>query len=176
MALAVPQPLAAQAASQPSTAPVAHRIPYSRLLEIHVDQECHILPPTSQPPGAKRPRLHKDPLICHLESVAESNHVEETIAGNQVRRSDVRIQEQTYVLQNVTTDPTTFVVEQFVPQGWMVDSDPQPTKMDGPTAVFQVSADPGQTVQLHVGLRHTKPLRTKFIKVSVLTQSGSNPN
>lgn len=172
----ISQPLAAQSASQPAATPVVHRIPYSRLLEIHVDQDCHILPPAAEPPTTKKPRLRKDPVICHLESMAESNHVEEAITGNQIRRSKVRIQEQTYVLQNVTTAPVTFVVEQFVPEGWRVDSDPQPAKVDGSTAIFQVNADPGQTVQLHVGLRHTKPLRTKFIKASVSAPSASNRN
>jgi hypothetical protein len=115
-------------------------------------------------------------MICHLESVLTSEHTEETIVGNELRRSNVRVTEQTYVLQNVTTDPAIFVVEEPVPAGWHVDSDPQPTETNGLTAVFRVHAQPGEIVHLHVGLRHTKPLPTKLIKASPLPAAGSTVN
>jgi hypothetical protein len=102
--------------------------------------------------------------------------MEEAIAGNAMQRNWVSITEQEYLLQNVTTAPVAFVVEQFVPQGWRVDSDPQPTQIVGPTALFRVYAQPGEIVRLHVGLRHTKPLRTKLIKASPLAPAGSASN
>lgn len=112
--------------------------------EIHVDQNCHILPDQTT-----------DPAICHLESVHTSSHPEETVRDGVTRRSMVEIAEQEYLLQDVTGERVIFVVEQSVPKGWSVDSDPQPTEMHGRKAVFRVSVDPGQIVRLHVGLRHT---------------------
>jgi hypothetical protein len=170
-------PGAGQTAAEPTAKPVAARAPYSPFKDIHVDQDCHILPdPAHRDATRKRPRLRKDPVICHLESVLSSNHMEETIAGNEVRRSYVSIAEQEYVLQNVTTGPAIFVVEESVPQGWVVDSDPQPAEMNGATAVFRVQAQPGEIVRLHVGLRHAKPLRVKIIKTSPLAPAGSAGN
>ena len=42
-----------------------------------------------------------------------------------------------------------------VPENWMVDSDPQPFGIDGSTALFRLSAEPGQRVRLHVGMRRS---------------------
>lgn len=114
--------------------------------EVRVDQNCHILPDRKT-----------DPAICHLESVFTSSHPEETTSEGVARRSIVKIAEQEYLLQNVTRELVIFVVEQHVPRGWRVDSDPQPIAMQGNKAVFRVSADPGQIVRLHVGLRHAIP-------------------
>lgn len=167
-------PGAEPSAAQPAAKPVAARAPYSPFKDIHVDQECRLLPaPAYRDAGGKRPRLRRDPVICHLESVANSEHREETIVGNELRRSDVSVTEQTYVLQNVTTGPAMFVVEEAVPQGWVVDSDPRPAETTASTAVFRVQAQPGEIVRLHVGLRHTKPLRAKILKTSPLAPAGS---
>jgi len=178
--LGVPASLAAgaqQPASQPTSAPVVHRIAYSPFPEIRVDDSCHLLPDPAHPVIAKKkPRLHTDPVICHLESVLSSGHREETIIGNELHRSDVSITEQTYVLQNVTTEPAVFVVQQSVPEGWAVDSDPQPVETVGSTAVFRANAQPGEIVHLHVGLRHTKPLTTKILKKSPLPPTESSGN
>lgn len=134
------------------------------LKEIHVDDRCRILPdPASLPPG-KRPHLKKNSVLCHLESVHDSTHVEEMIVGNEKRRSRVSILEQEYVLQDVTPVPLQFVVEAPVPAGWRVDSDPQPADFEGATALFRVRAQPGQIVRLHVGLRRDKPLRTQYLR------------
>jgi hypothetical protein len=116
--------------------------------EIHVDQNCRIVQGSS---------LQTDPEICHLESVHTSNHIEETI-NDGAQRNFVQISEQDYLLQDVTTEPVTFVVEHFVPKEWQIDSDPQPTLMNGSTAVFRVNAQPGQIVRLHVGMRNSKPV------------------
>jgi len=167
---------AQQAAAQPD-APVVHRAPYSKFKEVYVDQGCRLLPdPAHRVPGNKKPRLHSDPVICHLESVLSSNHREETLAGNELRRSDISITEQTYVLQNITTEPAIFVVEEFVPHGWVVDSYPPPAEIVGPTALFRVHAQPGEIVRLHVGLRHTRPLSTKIVRTSPLAPPEPNAN
>lgn len=115
--------------------------------EIRVDQNCRILPGRMA-----------DPTICRLESVLTSSHPEEMIREGVTRRSEVYIAEQEYLLQNVTGEPVIFVVEQLVPKGWKIDSDPQPTEVQGTKAVFRVGADPGQMVRLHVGLRHAIPV------------------
>jgi hypothetical protein len=159
----------AQDAAQTPSAPDKFRPAYSDFSEIHVDDACHLLPsPELLKDGKKHPHLRKDPVICHLEVVLNSEHVEETLLGNELRRNKVQVSEQTYVLQNITTLPVSFVVEHFVPDGWVVDSDPQPKEIEKSIAVFQVHAQPGEIVRLHVGIRKTTPLKSKTLKQSPL--------
>jgi len=131
---------------------------------IYVNQNCEIFPGLVFPITSRKlaeARWNAD--VCHLESVLDSEHREEKPAGNELERSDVEVREQEYVLQNITMKPQVFAVLEQVPRGWKVDSDPQPTTMAGDIAVFDVHLDPGETVRLHVGLRHTKELKTKAL-------------
>ena len=129
---------------------------------IYVDQRCALLPDPAAPATEKnKPRW--DPAICHLETINHSTHREEAVVGVEMLRRNVEVNEQEYVLQNVTMKPVAFVVKQPVPKGWRVDSDPQPTEMEGTTAVFRVHAEPGEIVRLHVGVRHTTELKPKTI-------------
>jgi len=141
--------------------------------EIHIDQDCRILPGATQIVPGKKAKPFNDKTICHLESVATSEHMEERIVGNELYRSRVHIAEQQFVLQNIADYPVVFIVEQAVPANWMVDSDPQPSEFDGATAVFPVLADPGAIVRLHVGLRNDKPLKPKVIKTSFSARQGT---
>lgn len=134
----------ASLAASVTTAPALQS---TQLKEIHVDQSCHILPD-----------LTIDPAICHLESVLTSEHPEETIRDGVTSDTTVYIREQEYLLGNVTAKPVVFVVEQPVPEGWTIDSDPKPAETRGTTAIFRVNADPGQVVRLHVGMRHAVPI------------------
>lgn len=131
----------ASSASAPAISTVAAK-------EIHVDQSCRVL--HDQVNGVTGLSLGSNGAICHLESVLTSKHWNDT-TGDETKRSFVTVAEQEYLLQNVTAEPVTFVVEQQVPKGWKVDSDPQPTEMVGTMALFRVSAEPGQIVRLHVG-------------------------
>lgn len=136
--LAVP---AAQSQDQPST------------LSIIVDKSCLIQPESDPLILGDHSEAFRDDAICHLESVLSSHHVEEKITRDGERtRFFVRVVEQEYVLQNPTDQPAVFTVRHDVPANWTVDSDPQPTSMDGSTAVFRLNAEPGQRVRLHVGM------------------------
>ena len=169
---AASKPVAPKPASQSKVKPVITRLPDSALKEIHVDELCRLLPyDNHQDPGKKQPLLRSDSVTCHLEGILASGHLEETVTGNQLRRNWMNVVEQTYVLQNVTTDPNTFVAEQFVPQGWVVDSDPQPTEIAGTTASFRVYAQPGEIVRLHLGLRLTSPLPLALLNTIPSTTS-----
>ncbi|MGA7157209.1 MAG: hypothetical protein WBY53_10195 [Acidobacteriaceae bacterium] len=129
--------------------------------EIHVNQDCVIVqdrldgvqgigvPGTQAVQGGER-----DPAVCHLESQLTSNHVKGTVVNGAVQRSVVVVKEQEYLLQNEFQHPVVFVVEQVVPDGWKVDSDPAPTTMVGKVALFKAAAGPGQIVRLHVGEAH----------------------
>ncbi len=151
---------AASARPAPQPAPSQRRQYYS-FNEIHVDQDCRILPdPAHAPPGSK-PRPYTDPAVCHLINVFTSQHVEERIQAGQLLRWRVQIHEHEFVLQDISDAPVTFVVEQTIPKDWIVDSDPQPKQMLGQTAYFPVIVQPGQIVHLHVGMRHQTPLRSK---------------
>lgn len=121
------------------------------LAEIHVNQQCLI-----RPTGAAE--FTRDPVVCHLEARFDSTHVAARVDDGVARRSNVRIVEQEYLLQNVTTAPVRFVIEQPVPAGWRVDSDPQPDELHNGMAIFRVVAEPQQIIRLHVGERHDTPL------------------
>jgi len=141
-----------------STTAQAGQAPQERVA-IVVDQSCRILPDSDPAVLGDHNDAFRDPVVCHLESVLASRHIEERISS--CDRSLVRIREHEFILQNVTDSPAVFVVRQAVPEGWSVDSDPQPTTVDGETAVFRVNAEPGQIVRLHVGLRNAIPLENE---------------
>jgi hypothetical protein len=130
---------------------------------IHVDQNCRILPHTEAAPHAKKIRPYYDTTICDLESENDSTHWDEKIADNQLQRTFVRVSERTFVLQDIANEPMMFIVEYEVPQGWFVDSDPQPWQTVGRTAFFHVYVNPGETVRLHVGVRREWPEKPKPI-------------
>jgi hypothetical protein len=133
--------------------------------EIHIDRKCRIVPDPAHPLPGKSNKLKpfRDSVICSLESQHDSDHLEERVQGNQILRFHVRVLEQTFVLQNITADHVVFVVEQDLPEGWTIDSDPQPNRFSTCCAIFPVHAQPGEIVHLHVGLRHTDQLKPKLI-------------
>lgn len=145
------------------------RVPYdgsdstSAPLPIHIDQNCEILPDRADSNGRKKPRPYRDSYICQLESVNSSEHWEESISGHELLRTFVRITEHTFVLHDVADKQVMFVVQQTVPKGWFVDSDPQPLAVVENTAYFHVYVQPGQTVRLHVGMRREWPQKPKPI-------------
>jgi hypothetical protein len=69
------------------------------------------------------------------------------------KQTYVSVIEREYLLQNTTDKPVAFIVDQPIPKGWHVDSDPQPINIQNSTATFRVFAEPGQIVRLHVGQR-----------------------
>ncbi len=132
--------------------------------QIYIDQDCRILPGGNPILPGKRDKPFSDPVICHLESIANSSHMEEKIVGNELYRSRVYIAEQQFVLQNISDGEAKFIVEVPINSDWVIDSDPQPASTEGDVAVFPVYAQPGEIVRLHVGMRHAQPLKTKTIK------------
>ena len=133
--------------------------------EIHVNQDCLILQDVVDGvrgvtvPGAQGVSGGEtDAAVCHLESKLSSNHVKGEVVNGAVQRSVVVVNEQQYLLQDEFQQPVVFVVEEPVPDGWVVNSVPLPTKMEGKVAMFRVTAQPGQVVKLHVAEQHVIPL------------------
>jgi hypothetical protein len=124
-------------------------------LSIVVDKSC-LIQPESDPLvlGGHIDPFHDD-AICHRESVLSSHHIEEKITDGEHSHFFVRVAEQEYVVQNPTDTSVVFIVRHDVPKNWTVDSDPQPSSMDGSVAVFRVNAEPGQRVRLHVGMHRS---------------------
>lgn len=156
-------------------AAVAQRPAYPIVREIDINSDCRILLAPADPASKKKAKLEYDSDICHFENVLHSEHVEESIDGDELNRTRVEVQEEGFVLQNLSNDPVVFVVKQPVPKGWRVDSDPQPVKLvsqhaagnhghEIQVAVFYVNAQPGEVVHLHVGERHTKLLKPRTLK------------
>jgi hypothetical protein len=121
-------------------------------LSIVVDKSCLIQPESDRLVLGDHIDAFRDDAICHLESVLSSHHIEEKITDGERSRFFVRVAEQEYVVQNPTDKPTVFIVRHQVPKNWTVDSDPQPSSIDGSTALFRLNAEPGQRVRLHVGM------------------------
>ena len=119
---------------------------------IIVDKSCRIEPESDPLVVGDHVEAFRDDAICHLESVLSSQHIEEKITNGQRSRFNVRVAEQEYVVQNPTDKPTVFIVHHEVPNSWIVDSDPQPTSINGSMAVFRLVAEPGERVRLHVGM------------------------
>jgi hypothetical protein len=132
--------------------------------EIHVDQNCAFLTYTNPAAPGVKPKKAYFPDFCHLETILDSHHREEAISGEEMRQWNVEIREQEYVLQNASAAPVVFVIEHFVPKDWKVDSDPQPVRYDGSSAIFRPQAAPGEIVRLHVGMRHESHPRTRHLK------------
>jgi hypothetical protein len=155
----------APAAGQPASAMAPEAGAVAAVREIHVNQDCLIL--QDQVDGVTGMTVvgatpvaggGTDPAVCHLESKLTSNHVKGEVVNGAVQRSVVVVKEQEYLLQDEYQTPVVFVVEHPVPEGWTVDSDPQPTEMEGKVALFKETVQPGQIVRLHVGEQHTIPL------------------
>lgn len=111
--------------------------------EIHIDQECRVLPDQTEHDAGQKSRPKSTLGICHVEKVHDPDEKKE--------HGDVK--ELEYSLRNITADPVVFVVEHAVPKGWGVNSYPLPDAYDGFTAFFRVQAKPGEEVMLYVGLR-----------------------
>ena len=129
----------------------------ARLL-IVVDKSCLIQPESAPLILGDHLDSFRDDAICHLESVLSSHHIEAKITESERSRFFVQVDEQEYVVQNPTDKPAVFIIRHDVPKDWIVDSDPQPTSMDGATAVYRINTDPEQRVRLHVGIRRSDPI------------------
>lgn len=142
--LAAAHSVIAQAAPQDASVPSQ---------QIYVDDHCQVLDG-----GTGQFAANAD--VCHLDGagVQRSSHVAAREVDGVVQHSRVNVSEQTYMLQNIHEQPVVFVVAHQVPDGWHVDSDPQPVSVKGGVAIFRVIAQPGQIVRLHVGTAHESPI------------------
>lgn len=129
--------------------------------KIYVNQNCGLLPDLAVALNGKEKEVGYDPAICHVEGANNSQHREEKEFGSELERSRVDVREQEFVLQNITMKPAVFYVLVRVPNGWVVDSDPQPKEMRSDIAIFEAHAAEGEIVHLHVGIRHTRDLKPK---------------
>jgi hypothetical protein len=121
--------------------------------QIYVDDHCQVLASGSS-------QFQADPDVCHFDGAGmqRSTHLAAKEVDGIRRHTLVNIAEQTYMLQDIESEPVVFVVAQQVPEGWHVDSDPQPVQVRNHVAIFRVTAQPGQIVRLHVGVARETPL------------------
>lgn len=156
MLLALATPVFAQAVNPAQAVSPAQAVDPA---EIHVDGHCRILaqerPDSTQPYDKPQYRLGHDGGICNFDGGRAhiTTRKEENIVNGVVKRTTLTIREHTYLLHNPTQGPITFVVDELVPNGWTIDSDPKPNALANSTATFRVHAEAGQTVRLHVGRR-----------------------
>jgi len=144
--------------------------------EIPVDQTCAFLTYPAGAASGVKPKKAYFHDFCHLETMLDSRHKEEAISGNNLRKWNVEIREQEYVLYNSSNAPFIFVIQHLLPRDWKIDSDPQPVVYDGSNAIFRAHADPGEVVRLHVGMHHESHPRTKHLKQLPPALSGFSQN
>jgi hypothetical protein len=125
-----------EAAPAAASAPAQAAPAQSLAKEIDIDQDCHAISDGQPLP---------DVNICSVGSTHVSHHDE---SG-----THVTVAERSYVLNNITQTRVAFLVHQPVNDGWRIDSTPQPVEIDDGVAIFRAFADPGETVNLHVGER-----------------------
>jgi hypothetical protein len=159
-----PGSASAAQASPATTAPV------QATPEIHVDQRCRILPNSAPLPSGKKAKPWTDPSVCHLTNVFDTEHRVQTVVGSELQRSDVEIFEQQYVLGNQSAQPELFIIEQPALKGWTIEGDPPPFRVADGQSYYRAWVQPGETVQLHVGMRKGTPLKPKALKVSAPAQ------
>jgi hypothetical protein len=125
----------------------------SQWQQVYVDEHCAVLAPETGEFGS-------NPDVCRFDgsSMRRSSHMAAKEVDGTVQHSKVDVAEQTYLLQNIHSTPVVFVVAKLVPDGWHIDSDPQPKEMKENVAIFRVTAQPGQIVRLHVGMVHEAPI------------------
>lgn len=116
-------------------------------LSIIVDKSCRI-EPESDPSivGEHAEAFAMTPFVT-LRALLSSHYDEEKITDAQRSRFTVRVAEPEYVVQNPTDKPAVFIVRHDVPEHWIVDSDPQPSSVDGSTAVFRLNAGPAKSLR-----------------------------
>jgi hypothetical protein len=149
-----------------TNSPPATAVPGAAPTEIHVDQRCRVLPDAPTLPSGKKARPRSDWSVCHLESVFDTNHRVQTVVGSELQRSDVEIFEQQYVLGNQSEQPEVFIIEQSALKGWTIEGDPPPFRVAAGKEYYRAWVQPGETVQLHIGMRKVTPLKPKALKVS----------
>jgi hypothetical protein len=120
------------------------------LEEIHVTGDCRIY---NKNTADKKPRYFRNPGICHQESQKHLTEAEDTLKDGVMARVTYEINESDYLVHNFTSHPVAFVLDQPLPEGWHVITDPQPIAINDHMATYRVLAQPGQTVRLHTGQR-----------------------
>ena len=124
--------------------------------KIYVNANCEIFPGLTLPLNSHKPKGEWIPEVCHVENVEQSEQREEKPVGSELERVQVEIREQEYVLQNIGVKPEVFEVLEEVPEGWSVDSDPEPEKMDGRWRFSKCTRVRGRRCGCMWGLRHTR--------------------
>jgi hypothetical protein len=153
-------------ASPPQAAAVPVSVVAAPAREVHVDERCRILPDPATLPSGKKARPWSDPSVCHLTNVFDTAHRVQTVVGSELQRSDVEIFEQQYVLGNQSQQPALFIIEQPALKGWTIEGDPPPFRVAEGKEYYRAWVQPGEAVQLHVGMRKVTPLKPKAVKVT----------
>lgn len=126
--------------------------------EVHVDKDCRILPNPSENHTNEKATPFVDAAICHIENPRTSTHEDQKTENGMLQRSTVTVNEQDFLFHNGSTEIQSFILEDQIPREWQVDPDHPATQIvaskAGPIALYRVHANPGQTLRLHVALRH----------------------
>ncbi|HKR26002.1 MAG TPA: hypothetical protein VJS11_01060, partial [Acidobacteriaceae bacterium] len=129
-----------------------------RLLSYAVDQALHV---SSE--GQK--------FTSHLRHITVHD-------GYLIERTE-QARSVTYLVHNSAADPRTVVLEQPVQDGWKLSSDTKPVETTASLYRFQVAAQPGETVRLHVGQTHLEGSTFQLTSLNdsqlqiILTGSGN---
>ena len=86
----------------------------------------------------------------------QTRHLQQiTLAKGILSEKTGEVAETEYLVHNAAPEARTVVVEVPRRAGWELDSDPKPEEATPAAYRFRVTAQPNETVRLHVGQRHT---------------------
>jgi hypothetical protein len=91
--------------------------------------------------------------VDHRNDTHRVQHL--SITKGVLKQTTADIAEVEYLVHNAAPEPRMVVIEHPVRPGWTIDSDPKPFESTPTEHRFRVATQPGETVRLHIGERHT---------------------
>jgi hypothetical protein len=136
-------------------------------------------------PGERRLLSYAADTAVRVTPDGQANHStrhlqQVTIAYGVMTEKTREVNETEYLVHNAAAEARTVIVEAPRRRGWELDSDPKPEEATATIYRFRVVTQPGETVRLHVGQRHTLSTRyalatTYSNQIEVLLKQDGDP-
>jgi hypothetical protein len=136
-------------------------------------------------PGERRLLSYAADTAVRVTPDGQANHStrhlqQVTIAYGVLTEKSREVNETEYLVHNAAAEARTVIVEAPRLRGWELDSDPKPEETTATIYRFRVVTQPGETVRLHVGQRHTLSTRYALAttypnQIEVLLKQDGDP-
>ncbi len=136
-------------------------------------------------PGERRLLSYAADTAVRVTPDGQANHntrhlQQVTIINGILTEKTREVNETEYLVHNAAAEARTVIVEAPRRRGWELDSDPKPEETTATIYRFRVVTQPGETVRLHVGQRHTLSTRYALVnsnpsQIEVLLKQDGDP-